>query len=544
MTKNLADELQRTARQALVGLHPVPLGNEQGGLPFRKLLSAVFRFRYLLFATALIGVSIGTFLAITTANTYVSTGTFRFTGSGAEVSEVDTTRATQTSLEAIGTTATYVLSTPGLLSEVVKRVTPERILAPYQPGKPGDSGLKSFFFAIQRDWNATRDEDVSAEEALKRLQKTLTIERPRYTDVLVASCTANDPLLAQEICRVYMDEAIKWHIAKYDDPKAYEKLEESLRQAREALDLSERVLRDFRDGKAGVQDFDAELRRLKENEGAALDLQRKLEGDISVQLALIAQLRESLDPTKGSIRQYVQESRKPDPSDEVAEYVKRKTELNLELTRLRSQGVRDLSDKERQVAEIDATIQRVKEQAAKAAPTVENIENPEWRRATDRLAELQTEQKMMEAKLGVMKEAQGAAGARLKKMLDLEPEYLRLRNARLAAETALKMSQDAWQAAQQKRALSQGLFSSLKEVETASLPLEKEGPNRGKLILGGLLVGVFLGLGLIVLRSLPDDVVRTREDLERLDGLQVIGVMPRLDSRNLKRHSFLRERGW
>jgi capsular polysaccharide biosynthesis protein len=91
---------------------------------------------------------------------------------------------------------------------------------------------------------------------------------------------------------------------------------------------------------------------------------------------------------------------------------------------------------------------------------------------------------------------------------------------------------------------SLGNFSSLNKIQEASLPLEKEGPNRGKLILGAFLVGLFLGLGLLVLRALPDDVVRTRDDLERIDGLAVIGVMPRIDGKNLRRHTALREQGW
>jgi hypothetical protein len=48
----------------------------------------------------------------------------------------------------------------------------------------------------------------------------------------------------------------------------------------------------------------------------------------------------------------------------------------------------------------------------------------------------------------------------------------------------------------------------------------------------------------LVLRALPDDVVRTRDDLERIEGLAVIGVMPSLDGKNLRRHVALREQGW
>ncbi len=105
MTKNINDELQHTARQALVGLHPARQGQEPGGLPFRRLLSAALRAPYLVFGTTLFGILVGTFLAITTANSYVSTGKFLFTASGAESTRVDPSRATETSQETIGTAA-------------------------------------------------------------------------------------------------------------------------------------------------------------------------------------------------------------------------------------------------------------------------------------------------------------------------------------------------------------------------------------------------------------------------------------------------------
>jgi capsular polysaccharide biosynthesis protein len=63
-------------------------------------------------------------------------------------------------------------------------------------------------------------------------------------------------------------------------------------------------------------------------------------------------------------------------------------------------------------------------------------------------------------------------------------------------------------------------------------------------VFGGLLAGLFLGIGLVLTRTVPDSTVRDREDLEGMDGIAVIGVMPRLDARNLRRHRALREQGW
>ena len=544
MTKNLADELQRTARQALAGLQPAAQGEEPGGLPLRKLLAAVFRSRYLLFGTTLAGLLIGAFLAITTANSYVSTGKFRFTASGAESTSVDPTRATTTSQETIGTAATYILSTPGLLRRVVDRVKPARILAPYQPGTEGDSGMKSFFFAIQRDWNATSDQDRTAEEALKRLQKTLVIDRPRYTDVLVATCSANDAALAQEILAAYMEEAVKYHIETYDDPKAYENLSQGFEAARTAHEAAVRSMRDFRERKAGVQDFDAELRRCRLEESEADADQRKQEVELRVKRAIIADLEKDLDPKTGNVPQYKTELRAPDISTEETEYVRQITQLSIEIEQERSRGILDTSAKEKTLGTIKAALGRRQKQAAEEPPVAVKVDNPEWVRAKEALSEAQTEARMLSTSLEERGRSREASSKRLRELADLEPEFVRLRDTQIGAEEALKSARETWDAARQKRALAAGNFSSLSQFEEASLPLEKEGPNRGKLLLGGLLVGLFLGLGLIVLRSLPDTIVRTREDLEGAEGLQVIGVVPRLDNRNLKRHRLLREKGW
>jgi len=65
-----------------------------------------------------------------------------------------------------------------------------------------------------------------------------------------------------------------------------------------------------------------------------------------------------------------------------------------------------------------------------------------------------------------------------------------------------------------------------------------------KQVMGGLFAGLFLAFGLVILRSLLDNIVRVREDLERSGGAPVIGVVPRLTGRNVRRHQVRRDQGW
>lgn len=549
MTKNLAEELQRTARQALAGLQPVAQGDEMGGLPFRRLLAAAFRGRYLLFATTLLGLLIGLFMAITTVNSYVSEGRFQFTATGAERLRVDPTSASQTSQEMMAAGATYILNTNDLLERVVKRLGPARILQPYEPGIGEENGLKSVFFGIQRDWNMTREEDRTPEAALRYLKRAIVVDLPRYTGIVVATCTANNPELAREILAVWMDEAVKWHLEKYDDTKSYDAAKKSHEDSIVALDAAERALSEFMLRKAEVASFDGEKERIEIELGAARGRESNLKEQIRVTEEEIKQRKEQLDGPNALPRTVTIKVKKSTASEEVIAEVRRQM-IDAEIA-LRNLQLIEKSPDSSEIRRAKNTLESLRglvkdmEDELKRAPLVdEEVDNPLIRAAQTEIPRLELQLVGDRARLTAAIADHADKEQQMRRLLEIEPEYSRLLKAKLEADSNNRSAQVLWSAAQQKRDLSLGNFSSLKSIQDASLPLEKEGPNRGKLILGAFLVGLFLGLGLLVLRALPDDVVRTRDDLERIDGLAVIGVMPRIDGKNLRRHTALREQGW
>ncbi len=549
MTKNLTDELQVTARKALTGLQPTPMGQEPGGLSFGKLLAAAFRARYLVFGTTLFGLLIGTFLAITTANTYQSTGTFQFSSSGAETSTFDPTRAAQTSQETIATSASYILNSDELLQKVVAKLGAAHILQPYQPGGgPEDSGFKSVFFRIQRDWNATREEDRTPEEALKVLKKTVFVERPRFTDVLLATCKANNAPLAQEILATYMDEAIKLHIDKYDDERAYEEAHKTFTDAQGRQGSARSALHEFLEREAMVDDFDAEKRRLQLESAEAGVHFRKLEDEVRVKQSQIAE-RTKLFEGVDALKPYIVVKEKPGlRPEEFTDLNNSLAKAEFELFRLEKVTVNPDDDalkaKREEVEFLQRRIEQKRAASRAAAPVDMEVPNPLYRANQDERAKLESELITAGAMLASAKQQQEKRLAALKALLVLEPRYETLRAASQFADGNVEASRITWEAAQRKRTLGLGNYSTLKEIQPATMPLEKEGPNRGKLLLGGLFVGLFLGLAVVVLRALPDNVIRTRDDLEHIDGLAVIGIMPRLDAGNLRRHVALREQGW
>lgn len=548
MTKNLADELQRTARQALTSIHPVPQGEEPGGLPLRRLLAAAFRARYLVFATTLFGILIGAFLAITTPNTYVSTGKFLFTASGAESKLVDPTRSTDISQETIGTAATHILTTDDLLIRVIKELGPARIMAPYQPDQAtASSGAKAWFYRVQRDWNAT-NEEATEDEALRRLRKSLVVERPRGIDVLIATCTANNAKLAQEILDTFMKQAIIWHIEQYDDRRAYDDAEKSATETKVAQEAARLALREFLDNKANVSQFEDEKKRLEKEEVEASAHQDELRQKLDSARQVLALITKRLDVDK-DVSPFKIEKRRLDVTSEAqAELGK---ELGAESVRLanlenlyRDPGDPRIVAAKKKIEDIKAAIRGLQQDARNAPEEEVSVPNPEYTRMVEQRQTLTADVWLYSSQMESQDKIVAEKRTRLRALLALEPEFNRLRDTMINAQEAATVAQANWNIAQQKRALGLGNFSSLKEIQSASMPLEKEGPNRSKLLLGGFFVGLFLGLGIVVMRSLPDSIVRTREDLERIEGLAVIGIMPRLDGANLRRHVAMREQGW
>ncbi len=542
MTKNLAEERLLTAREALLGAYPPAAGQEPGGLPFKKVLAGVFRSRWFVSGCAGLGCVIGSFLAVTTPNTYVSEATFRCTTSGSESINVDLTQSSDPKGEAIAANAVHVLKADTLLRRVATKVTPEEILRPYQPDDHSAAGLGALLHRFQRDWNAVDVAGATVDDALKVLRKRLNVDRSRLSDVLVADYTSNDPKLAQKILAVYMEEAKRYHQEQYDDPKVYDEVKKRTEDSQRSKDATARQLKEFLEREAHVQTFEFELERLRTDEAEASA--RVVENQLAIDSGTkqIEQLQANLAkllPTTTVHRRM--------PTIKIVEGIQEEVQ-KLQIQRARvsaeSAGSADVEAIDRRLETLRRSIEQIAKESLSAPEYDLQEDNPDYFKAKDKLADLRNQLIADQAITPQLTKRKGDYTARLRRLLELQPRYLELRDAAVRADEDVRAAGAALRQADLKRELQLGNFSSLRVIDDASLPLEKEGPNRLKLILGGLVVGLFAGLGLVLIRTMPDQTVRVPGDLEALDGVTVIGVMPRFDGRNVRRHVATRMRGW
>jgi len=66
-------------------------------------------------------------------------------------------------------------------------------------------------------------------------------------------------------------------------------------------------------------------------------------------------------------------------------------------------------------------------------------------------------------------------------------------------------------------------------TKPASLPLSPQSPNKPRLLMIGVILGLALGMAAILIVEILDNSFKKVEDVEKYLGLQVIGTVPRLD---------------
>ena len=117
---------------------------------------------------------------------------------------------------------------------------------------------------------------------------------------------------------------------------------------------------------------------------------------------------------------------------------------------------------------------------------------------------------------------------------DLIPE-LEAQQAQLQRELQVATDiRDRFRRQQESSAISQALLedrssSKYRKVEPAKLALAPVSPNRQKILIMGIMLGLAIGGAVVLLVELMDSSFKKVEDVEDVLGLKVIGISPKVD---------------
>ena len=122
-----------------------------------------------------------------------------------------------------------------------------------------------------------------------------------------------------------------------------------------------------------------------------------------------------------------------------------------------------------------------------------------------------------------------------KTMQNLQDSGVDYNNLKRKVENSNKLYNSLIQRREEVNVASQANTSSISIVEPAITPITKYRPRPKVNLLLGLLSGLILGLALAFLREALDKSVKSSEDLERLTGLPILGMIPRVSKSKMKK---------
>ncbi len=523
---------------------------EPAVLTLKQAITAVFRSRRLLLATTSIGLLGGTWLALGQPNSYLSQGTFIIRPGGEQiVINPIANKQDKPVSQPLRANATAILQSDEVLKQTIRRLGAAYILAPYAPRLDPDEGggigatIRGWIYAFQRRMNTPKNPQYRDSDALLLLQDTLTVTAPKTTQVLAASVQANDPVRAQRILQVFMEEAQERHLEVYSAERSIREVETTYAAIKEKYAKTSKTIKQFL-RKHDLQDFDADLALAQEAERNARIAVRTLTQRTQTNTSTLAGLKRRIQGLKPTLtvmsKVPVENVRLPVLRDQIN--TKQAELLDMEgrlqpsdkgITRLRTQ----LAHLQK---ELDAELAK----PVKKRTETREEDNPAFLAARSEIGRIEIELVVDGEQLPAAKQTLALATQRTTKLLTLQTEYRTLARRLERTVTRLDDAEQMLVLARKKTELDKKRISSLQVLDKPNLPLVKEGPKRARIVLGGLIGGFFLGIALVLIRALTDSTVRTVDDLDELGTFKVLATIPNLDKTTVKRHENMRVTSW
>jgi len=519
-------------------------------LTMKQTVAALFRGKKLLLLMTLVGTLVGGWLALLKPNEYLSVATFRFRP-GAEDIRVDPASNPEQGpgRYALRSNAQEILLSEELLLRVVDELGVAYLLAPYEPKLPGGKvesfgdQLRSWIYGLQRRMHKSSGKAASESDALIALRDRLRLDAPANSDLLRVVYRANSPERARKVLQTYIKRAQERHLEVYGAAAIIQLIKQDFAAVEESYSEARTKLRAFLE-ENGIRDFATDFTESQVEHREARRDHERLKAKVAADAVTIQSLEKQLSDTKRYIP--VKEST-PVVNPRIEVLQNRISENESQLENL----IGRLQEKDPEIVRLRGAIKRLKTDLAReqAKPTefrvTERVEESQaWATMRAQLTQLRTEQLIDKRKLPEAKTRLENAVARNDQLARVADQYRTLSSKVETERQGLEAARSRLQIARTKQELDQKKVSSLQVLNLPNLPLTKEGPDRARIVIGGLLGGFFLGVLILILRALTDTKIRQPEELEKRLGIKVLATVPSLSRGQLRRHSNRKVTGW
>ncbi|MBK7644932.1 MAG: hypothetical protein IPJ19_18130 [Planctomycetes bacterium] len=516
--------------------------------PRRALILPLWRGRYLVLALMLLGTVGGVVAGVIRPNTYRSFGKLMIRAGLREDLSAENA-VTGSSAGGMGGRSVvndelHLLGTPEVVEAVARIVTPKELFRPYDPGADDNEStpaMVALFHRWQTSWfesaavdpnrpsHPTDDCDLCVRAAAQAISHDLTMQAEPGADVITVSYSAHDPLLAQKVVAAFLEAAVAHHRKVYEVNTTLEILGSNLEQAQRDLLSAENDFTNFK-SECLVYDFDNQqstlIAEIHDKEGQVGTDQTRLEELRARTKTLkeqVAKLPESLDESTPHNLQ-------ANPRRSILTQRLFTLQDNLSALDARQGGTKEERELERGV--ITQQIDTAKAELAKepefvdSGPTIRKVPNTRRDRIVQELDTAQAELDGLEAAATVRAGQLANMRSKLQKMSECEPRFHALREAMLDARKRIDSISSQRERAGQIGSMDQVNVSNLRPIQSATLPNQKEGPLRGKLVVLGAMLGMVAGAGLAFARHMLDHRLHDAADVENVLQLPVLAIVP------------------
>jgi uncharacterized protein involved in exopolysaccharide biosynthesis len=520
--------------------------------PRRALLLPLWRGRRLVLAATLFGVVGGILFGITRPNSYRSYAKLMIRAGAREELTPEMSVTGNAGGFAMGRNVVndemHLLSAERVFEETARIVTPQEVFRPYDPSALDDAdtpGLLALFHRGQSWWfrNTPGSGDVPNHEidgceqcvrlAAKVVSRNLLLDPSPGSNVITVSYTASDPQLAQKIVAAFIEAAISHHRKVYETNSTLEFLGGQMEKSLRDLTIVENEFTNFKT-QCGVFDFKTQQTtlmtsiQLLESETAQDQSHlEELRGSAKYLTALVASLPETIE-------ERTEQNLQANPERAVLRQHILTLETSLSTLEGRVGGTTRDRDGERE--QLTSRIESMRKELEKqpefvdAGPLVRRVVNPQREHLTQNLYDTNRELASLEGASAVRAGQLREAKERLQAIVLCEPQFTSLDATTTEARHRFDSCRAARERASVMGSMDQPEMSNLRRIQEATLPSEKEGPLRGKLLLLGVLLGGVAGCALAFAKNLLDHRLHDAAEVQLFVGTPVLAELPELGS--------------
>ncbi len=368
---------------------------------------------------------------------------------------------------------------------------------------------------------------------LATLEKQLTIQPVQGTDVLKISMQSADPKEAQLFVNTLTDVFIEWNLLyKQEDRRsAREFIEGQLATVSDNLRLAEEQLRRFREQEGSLLPSQETIAGINQLAALEADL-----GQVRIRKTEITERIGQAKTQLASQEETMISSTTISENPFVTQYRSRLADLEIALSGARERYTDQHPSILALQAEIDDVKGKLMEQVERVIGTETRTVNPVHRDLYASVISQEVELMALDARDIALQSLIEDYEGRLSHLPAKELELARLtREAKVLEELYVMLLTRN----EETRIAEAMQTADVQVIDQATIPVNPVKPRVKLNIAIGAVLGLFLGVGLAFLLAFMDNTMKTKDDVERLLGIPVLGQIPDLAMVNVAKKNTL-----